>query len=155
MGGWSQARYQRHIENFHLHHIKEVVDVLDRVVRDEKISHLVIACDEVARPTLTEHLPKHLAEKVIDMVKLDVKAPEHKVLAETMEALRHKDADTDAEHVQRMLDAWHAGGLGVVGAEATLTALVMGQVEELLITATPERLRLAQVPTDLVTARAG
>ena len=33
MGGSSQARYQRHIENFHLHHMKEVVEVLDRVVR--------------------------------------------------------------------------------------------------------------------------
>ena len=28
MGGWAQPRYQRHIENFHLHHIKEVIDVL-------------------------------------------------------------------------------------------------------------------------------
>ena len=150
MGGWSQARYQRHIENFHLHHIKEVVDVLDRVVRDEKINHLVIACEEVARPTLMQHLPKHLAEKIIDMMKLDVKAPEHKVLSETMEALRQKDAETDAERVQRMLDAWRASGLAVVGPQDTMKALVMGQVEELLIAATPERLRLAQVPSDLV-----
>ena len=117
MGGWSQARYQRHIENFHLHHMKEVVDVLDRVVRDEKINHVVVACDEVARPLLTEQMPKHLAAKVIDMMKLDVHTPEHSVLAETMEALRHKDAETDAERVQRLMDSWHAGGLGVVGPE--------------------------------------
>src|SRR5690349_14806511 len=31
-GGWSQARYQRHLANFHLQHLKEVVDTLDRVV---------------------------------------------------------------------------------------------------------------------------
>lgn len=30
MGGWSQARYQRHVENVHLHHMKEVVAVLER-----------------------------------------------------------------------------------------------------------------------------
>jgi peptide chain release factor subunit 1 len=150
MGGWSQARYQRHIENFHLQHIKEVVDVLDRVVRDEKINHLVIASEEVARPTLMQYLPKHLAEKIIDMMKLDVNAPEHKVLSQTMEALRQKDAETDAERVQRMLDAWRASGLAVVGPQDTMKALVMGQVEELLIAATPERLRLAQVPADLV-----
>src|SRR6185503_9180510 len=29
VGGWSQARYQRHAENFHLHHAKEVVEALD------------------------------------------------------------------------------------------------------------------------------
>ena len=39
-GGWSQARYQRHVENFHLHHVKELVEVLDRVVRNENIQQL-------------------------------------------------------------------------------------------------------------------
>ncbi len=151
MGGWSQARYQRHVENLHQQHIKEVVDVLDRVVRDEKINQLVVACDEVARPLLMEQLPKHLAEKLVDTMKLDARAPEHEVLTETMEALRQKDAVTDADAVKAMLDAWHAGGLGVVGPESTLSALVMGQVEELVITGTPERLRLARMPADLVT----
>jgi peptide subunit release factor 1 (eRF1) len=88
---------------------------------------------------------------VIDTMKLDVKTPEHSVLAETMEALRQKDAETDAERVQRLLDAWRAGGLGVVGPEDTHAALVTGQVEELLISTTPERLRLAKVPAALAT----
>jgi peptide subunit release factor 1 (eRF1) len=149
-GGWAQARYQRHIDNFHLHHMKEVVAVLDRVVRDEKIAHVVVACDVVARPLLNEQLPKHLAAKVIDMTKLGVTTPQQTVLAETMDALRQKDAETDGEHVRRLLDAWHAGGLGVVGPEETMAALVTGQVEELLIAATPERLRLAQAPASLV-----
>jgi peptide subunit release factor 1 (eRF1) len=148
-GGWSQARYQRHLENFHVQHMKEVVDVLDRVVREEKIEHVVVACDPVAKPLLNEQLPKHLAAKVIDTLKLDVRTPEHSVLRETMEALRHKDAETDAEHVQRLLGAWRAGGLGVVGPEDTMAALVSGQAEELLIAATPEQLRLARVPGDV------
>src|SRR5262245_2032674 len=29
MGGWSQARYQRHIDNYHVQHAKEVVDTLE------------------------------------------------------------------------------------------------------------------------------
>ena len=141
MGGWSQPRYQRHVENFHLHHIKEVVDVLDRTVRSESLNHIVLACDAVTRPLLTEQMPKHLAEKVIDVAALDIKAPEHEVLRETLEILRERDADTDAAQVQRMLDAWNANGLAVVGPDDTLRALQMGQVEELLITATPTDLR--------------
>jgi len=147
-GGWSQARYQRHIENFHLQHMKEVVDVLDRVVREEHINQVVVSYDAVAKPLLMEHLPKHLAEKVIDMTKLDAKTPEHQVLAETMEVLREKDAETDAARVQTMLDAWRAGGLGIVGPQQTLEALVMGQVEELLIAATPDHLRRARIQLD-------
>jgi peptide subunit release factor 1 (eRF1) len=147
MGGWSQARYQRHTENFHLHHMKEVVEMLDRVVRDEALNHIVIACDAVAKPTLMEQMPQHLADKVIDVVKLDINTPEHEVLSRTLEALKEHDAGTDAEQVERMLGAWRAGGLGVVGPEATLQALEKGQVEELLITASPSLLKRAQTLT--------
>lgn len=143
-GGWSQARYQRHLANFHLHHMKEVIDVLERVVRDEAINQIVISCDEITKPTLMEQLPQHLADKVIDVVRLDINAPEREVLVSTLDALRGRDADTDIEHVEALLDAWRAGGLGVVGPEDTLQALEMGQVEELLITTTPSMLRRAE-----------
>jgi peptide subunit release factor 1 (eRF1) len=152
MGGWSQARYQRRAQNFHKQHIKEVVDRLDKMVSEERLNHIVIACDEVARPFLMEQLPKHLSEKVIDIVNVDVKSlPEHELLAETMAALRQADAKTDAEQVQRMLDAWRAGGLGVGGVEATMRALEMRQVEELLIAAKPDRV---DGPVDELVAKA-
>ena len=144
MGGWSQARYQRHRENFHLHHMKEVVNVLDRVVREEVPTQIVVSCDEVARPLLMEQMPKHLAERVIDVQKLDINTPEQRVLAETLEALRQHDAKTDAEQAEAMLGAWRGNGLAVVGPDDTLQALAMGQVEELLITATPDGLRRAK-----------
>jgi peptide subunit release factor 1 (eRF1) len=149
MGGWSQARYQRHLENFHLHHIKEVVDVLDKVVREESINHLVVSGDEVAVPKLRQQLPKHLAEKVIDIVRVDKKAPDSDVLQQTLDALRQLDAKTDAERVDQMIGAWRSNGLAVVGPEATLAALQLGQVEELLITATPALLKKTkELPDD-------
>ena len=152
MGGWSQARYQRRADNFHKQHVKEVVDRLDKIVAEEHLNHIVIACDDVARPFLMAQLPKHLAEKVIDMVNVDVKSiPEHELLAETMAALRQADAKTDAEHVQRLMDAWHAGGLAVAGIEATIRALDMRQVEELLIAAKPDRVA---GPVDELVAKA-
>lgn len=151
LGGWSQARYQRHVDNIHLQHMKEVVSVLDRVVREESLSRIVVACDAVSRPMLMEQLPKHLAGKVIDLMALDINTPEHEVLSRTLEALREHDADTDAAQVTRMFDAWNAGGLAVAGPEATLQALQQGQVEELLITATPELLRRAKTLTSDVT----
>jgi peptide subunit release factor 1 (eRF1) len=134
VGGSSQARYQRRVENFHMLHMKEVVEVLDRVVRDEVLNQVVVACDEVAKPLLMEQLPKHLTDKIVDVLKLDINTPGQRVLAETMDALREKDAETDASHVETMLDGWRGNGLAVAGPEETLTALEMGQVEELLIT---------------------
>lgn len=152
VGGWSQARYQRHADNMHKQHMKEVVELLDKVVTQERINQIVVACDEVARPFLMAQLPKHLAAKVIDIVKVDVKSlPEHALLTETLDALRRDDVKTDREHVQRMVDAWRAGGLAVAGIEATLRALDQRQVEELLIAARPDRV---PGPTDELVAKA-
>ena len=142
-GGWSQARYQRHVENFHLHHVKEVVDALDRVVRDEAIEQIVVAGDEVVVPKLRDQLPKHLAARLANVVRLDVRAPEDEVRAATDAAVREHGARDDAERTGRALDAFRAGGLGMVGVDETLAALANGQVHELLVTANPETLQAA------------
>src|SRR5581483_9983797 len=69
MGGWSQARYQRHIENYHVHHAKEIVDHVARIVRDEKIDKVVVAGDEVIVPLLRDQMPKDVSERIVDVVK--------------------------------------------------------------------------------------
>ena len=138
MGGWSQARYQRHIENYHLHHAKEVVDALGRVVVTEKIDSIIIAGDEVIVPLLKEQLPKELTEKIIDVMKLDIRAPEQEILQTTLATIQEKDAETDRERVDALFGAYRGSGLAVVGVDDTRTALEMGQVDELVITAVPD-----------------
>jgi peptide chain release factor subunit 1 len=148
-GGWSQARYQRHLDNFHAQHMKEVADVLDRVVREEQIGQIIVACDPIARPALMEQLPSHLAEKIVNVVNLSVHTPEREILQQTLDVLRHHDEDTDAARVQALRDAWLGNGLGVVGPDATLRALSLGEVEELLIAAIPDRIaHAASLPPD-------
>src|SRR5262249_18679475 len=80
MGGWSQARYQRHVDNFHSQHAKEVVDALAKIVREEDIRAVVISGDEVILPLLKQQMGKELAERIVDVVKLEVTAPEAEVL---------------------------------------------------------------------------
>ena len=132
-GGWSQARYQRHTENIHLQHAKEVVEALERVVRQDKVAKLVLAGDEVIIPKFREQLPQQLAERVVDVLSLDIRTPEHEVLDATLESIRQQDEKDDQEKVQRLLDAYRAGGLGVVGVRDTLEALTRGQADELLV----------------------
>jgi peptide chain release factor subunit 1 len=139
-GGWSQARYQRHVENFHLHHIKEVADAVARIVRDDKIDRVFVSAEEVVMPLLREHLPKDVSDRIVDVLKLDVRAPEREILDATFSALRRKDAESDRERVDALIGAYRAGGLGCVGVEATRRAFELGQVDELLITASAEAL---------------
>jgi peptide chain release factor subunit 1 len=138
MGGWSQARYQRHIENYHKQHVKEVVDTLARLVRDEAIASVIVAGDDVAVPLVREELPKDVAERVVDVVKLDARSGDREIVDATVELMRRKDAETDRESVDALIGAYRGDGLACVGVEATRTALEMGQVDELVITAAPE-----------------
>jgi peptide chain release factor subunit 1 len=126
-GGWSQARYQRHIENFHLQHAKEVVDALDDIVRREEIKHVVLAGDEVITPLLREQLPKHLADRVVDHVRVERDAPIDEILRTSLEAMKRSREQTEQEKVASAIDAFRAGGLGVVGPEETLEALTKGR----------------------------
>lgn len=145
-GGWSQARFQRHVENFHLQHAKEVVDALDRVVREEELNHILIAGDEVIVPLLREQMPKHLADKIVDRLRLDTDAPLDQVLQASLDAMKRLSERTDREKVDAAVGAFRAGGLGVVGPERTLDALIKGQVDELLVTATLRELRSRTSP---------
>jgi peptide chain release factor subunit 1 len=135
VGGWSQMRYQRHLEQYHLQHAKEVAEQLGRVVREDGIEHIILAGDAVIIPQLKEQFPKAVADRVVDVLSLDINAPEHEVLAESMETMQEHDAQTDVEKVKQLFDDYRAGGLAVVGSTDTLEALAMGQVEELLISA--------------------
>ena len=134
-GGWSQARYQRHITNFHIQHAKEIVEALERVVQQEGITKIITAGDEVILPLLREQLPKHLAEKIVDHVSLDARAPVHEVLTATVEAMTRLNERTDREKVDAAIGGFRGGTLGVIGPEETLRALMNGQVDELLLTA--------------------
>ena len=132
-GGWSQARYQRHMQNYHQHHAKEVLEVLDRVVRQEEIQHIVFAGDQVVIPLLEKQLSPFLAAKVIDVLRLDIRTPERQVLEATLAAMRRQDTRDDSEKVDQLIGDYRSGGLAVVGVADVLTALSKGQVEEILL----------------------
>jgi peptide chain release factor subunit 1 len=141
VGGWSQMRYQRHTENYHLHHAQEVIETLERVVREDHIDHVILSGDETTIvPILREQMPKEISEKVIDVLNLGIESPEHEILQASLEAFRRHDAKTDAEKVDRLLNDYRAGGLAVAGVADTLAALSNGQVEELLISASPNNI---------------
>lgn len=142
VGGWSQSRYQRHEENYHLHHAKEVVDALERTLREDQIEHVILAGDEaVVIPLLKEQMSKELLEKVIDTISLGIDTPEHELLEETLTAFSRHDSLTDMQQVERLLGEFRGDNLAVAGVPDTLAALSNGQVEEMLIVAAADSLK--------------
>ena len=146
-GGWSQARYQRHVDNIRQQHAKDTVAALERIVREEDIGHIVLAGDEVMVPAFREELPQHLQDKLVDdVLRLDISAPEHEVLEATLDAMISEDRRDDADRVRRAIEGYRAGGLGVAGLGPTLVALIRGQVGELLISEEFETRHAEPVP---------
>ena len=135
MGGWSQMRYQRHVDNLHQHHAKDVVEALDRIVREEGIENVIIAGDEVIIPLLREQMSPEFAKKTEDTMRLDIRTHEQEIMERTLETFRARDAEIDKERVAELQDAVRGTGLGVAGAADTLAALSNGQVDELFLTA--------------------
>ena len=123
VGGWAQMRYQRHVDNLHQHHAKDVVNALDRIVREEGIENVIIAGDEVIIPLLREHMSHELAKKTEDTMPLDIRTPEQEIMERTLETFSARDAEIDKERVAELKDAVRGTGLGVAGAADTLAAL--------------------------------
>ena len=135
IGGWSQSRYQRRVDNAHAAQVREAVDVLDRVVKADNISAIVLAGDDSVLPLFRQEMPKHLAERVVEDLHLPALAAAHEVMEATRAAVARHNAETDRQKVEAAIAGHRSNGLGALGVEETLSALEKGQVDELLIAA--------------------
>ncbi len=133
VGGWSQMRYQRHVEDHYLHHAKDVAEALGRIVAEDRAEYVFLAGDEVIVPLLREQLPKDLARKVVGVLRLEMRASEQEVMEAAGRALAEYEAKAEAERIERLRGEWRAAGLAVAGPRSVSEALEKGQVDELSI----------------------
>jgi peptide chain release factor subunit 1 len=139
VGGWSQMRFQRHIENFHQQHAKEVVEELEKLVRTDRVERIVLAGDQkVIIPLLKREMSKELSERVVDSLALNVNTPEHEISELARVAVEEHESAIDKERIDHLFDVNYDDGVGVTGVEKTLAALLNGQVQELYLSADPK-----------------
>lgn len=150
VGGWSQARYQRHVDDLHLKHMKEVAEAVERVVREEGVKAIILSGEAQAIALLRKQLHETVDALVIDVMRLDINAREHDVLRATLEAFRRNDEETDIEVVDALLDSYRSRGLATVGLTGVRAAFERGQVDTLLVPAAPR-----SVATDQASAEVG
>jgi peptide chain release factor subunit 1 len=141
VGGWSQMRYQRHIENFHQQHAKEVVEELDKIVRTDRIDRVILAGDEaVIVPLLRAEMSDELQKTVIGSLPLNINTPEHEVFEAARDILAKHEEENDRERITYLNEVNYDEGVGVTGFPETLSALFNGQVQELYLTADPDEI---------------
>jgi peptide chain release factor subunit 1 len=134
-GGWSQARFQRSVEQEVEWHLERAADVLFRYARRRPFEHLVIGADNDAlRPSLTGETHAYLLEKVRGWVDIDERLAREDEVFEAVRAVMDAYA---AEQECGLFDRFGAelatGGRAAAGVVDVLAALVEQRVETLLV----------------------
>jgi peptide chain release factor subunit 1 len=131
-GGWSQSRYQRHIENIAHEHYKTVAEELERQFRRLGRPRIVIVSSDEVRPELSEALPTDLAEAVIGWANAEQHAGAAALQEVTLPLIEQWRASTQSELLARWREATGKNERGVGGRADTLEAASDGRVETLL-----------------------
>ena len=131
-GGWSQARFQRHIENVAHEHYKAVAAELERAFRRLDRPRIVIACSDDVRPEFAAALQTEVADAVIGWTAVEQHAGPAELQEAAQPLLEQWRADRESELVERWREETGRGARGVAGWEATLEAASDGRIEILL-----------------------
>lgn len=132
-GGWSQARFQRHVDMQDKRFAKEAAEAIDRLVQREKPAHVILAGDERAISFLDPELPERVRPLVAHVARIDMRATVRDVREEIVPILGALEEADGMAAADRAVAGWRAGDLGVVGVDATMAALEIGQVDELIV----------------------
>ena len=138
-GGWSQSRYQRHIENLDLEHYKAVAEELDRVFRRLGRPRIIVVAGDETRAEFADVLPSELEEAVIGWTSADAHASDAELTDVVRPFLETWRAEREANAVERWREEVGKSALGSAGWADTLEAASDGRVELLLYQAGVQR----------------
>jgi peptide chain release factor subunit 1 len=131
-GGWSQARFQRHIGNLALEHFKVVAEELERLFRRLGRPRIVVVSGDETRAEFAEILPVELEEAVIGWTNAEAHASDADLTAIVEPFIDDWRAKREVAAVDRWREEVGKNALGSSGWAETLEAASDGRVELLL-----------------------
>jgi len=131
-GGWSQARYQRHIEKLVQEHLKGVAQVLDRSRRRLQVPKFVLVCSEEMRSEFTEELSSEARDALVGWAPAEAHSGPAQLLDAVTPVLERAEARDEAEVLARWREEAGRSSRAASGWEQTLEAASDGRVEILL-----------------------
>ncbi|MEA2444725.1 MAG: hypothetical protein QOJ12_2017 [Thermoleophilales bacterium] len=133
-GGWSQARYQRSVEEEKKDHVRAVLDVLFEHHQRAPIDCLLVGCNEELYPDVQAYLHPYLKERLLGRFDVDVEnTSAEDVLKAAKPAIEKHESQREREALDTLIERVNAGGRGAAGLGDTLEALNEQRVEKLLI----------------------
>jgi peptide chain release factor subunit 1 len=131
-GGWSQARFQRHIEKLVGEHLREVAEELDRRVRRMRKPKVIVVSSDETRAELEELLSSETKSALIGWTTAEAHATAQDLLALTTPILEQAREKDERALMERWREGAGRGGRAASGWPETLEAASDARVELLL-----------------------
>jgi len=131
--GWRQSRIERHIDDHVMHHLKTIAGNAYDFFLENHCDHLILSGHEEIMARFKQVLHPYLQERLAGEFCLDPAAPSQEFLKRSMQVEREVRIVQEERLVEQLREESGPGGLGTVGLEETLIALVRGQAHVLLI----------------------
>jgi peptide chain release factor subunit 1 len=131
-GGWSQARYQRHIDELAREHLRTVAESLDRHVRNGHARHVVVVGPEEARATFGDLISTETRNCLVGMTPGEGYATTTELLAIAKPFLEEARLEEEAAMLARWQEEAARNGRAASGWDQTLEAASDGRVQLLL-----------------------
>lgn len=133
-GGWSQARFQRSVEQEKLNHVGHALDTLFRRFKRRPFDHLVVGAPEELVAEVEERLHPYLRQRLAGRVGIDVdNSSPADVQAAAAEVVDRHVAQVERDALDRMQQGIGRGDRGVSRPEPVMEALEQARVEILLL----------------------
>jgi len=132
-GGWSQGRYQRHIEDHVGRHLKHVADLLLALFKHGGFDHLILAGPEEIVPEFERSLHDYLKRRVVARTTLSMQANAAEVLERSLAVEEQVEAERERQTLEHVRAEAAAGRQGVIGLDRVLGALNDWRVETLVV----------------------
>ena len=133
-GGWSQARYQRSVEEEKNSHVRAVCDVLFEHHKRAPFDCLLVGCNEELYPDVQGALHNYLKEILVGRFDVDVENTTSETVFDAAKpVIEEHESRRERDALDRLVEGVNAGGRGVAGLESTLEALNEQRVGKLLV----------------------
>jgi peptide chain release factor subunit 1 len=132
-GGWSQSRYQRHIEKLVHDHLKEVAEQVDGQIRRLRGPKLIVVASEETRSEFENELSHDARKAIIGWTSADAHATPAELLELVEPLLESWRGEQETEAVERWKEEAGRNARASAGWGPTLEAASDGRVDLLLV----------------------
>lgn len=131
-GGWSQSRYERHIDEIVARHWQRVADTLDRCVRELRGAHVVLVGADDMRSDFEEGLSHEVRTRLLGWTNAEAHAGPPQLFEAVQPILAEWWSRREGEVLERWRQEAATNGRASAGWAQTLEAASDGRVDLLL-----------------------